>query len=302
MAARAAASEGKMTQPEIERVRREFADRIAKQARLESPALAAAFAAVPREDFVGPGPWKIMRSANLAQGYFETPDDDPIHLYDTVTVALDAGRHLNNGDPLSLARWLDVLAISPGVRFLHIGCGVGYYTALVAHAASPGGSVVAVEADSILAERARRNLSSFPNLEVRCAAAADSRDGAFQAIFVNAGATDVQSSWLDQLCSGGRLLVPLTVALPEAQLGAGHMLLIENRAKGFAARFVTPVGIFHCVGARSDRGNELLRDAFQRRGVGVVQSLRRDRHAPAPDCWLHASAFCLSSRPFDAAA
>jgi protein-L-isoaspartate(D-aspartate) O-methyltransferase len=288
-----------MTKAGIGGIRGEFAQRIARLANLRSTALINAFAAVPRESFVGPGPWKIMRPADLSLTYSETPDDNPSHLYDTVTVALDASRNLNNGEPASLARWLDELTISPGIRFLHVGCGTGYYTAVIAHAVSREGSVVALEADPLLADRAKRNLAVYSNVEVRCAATLDPEDEAFGAIFINAGATDLQPAWLDQLRLGGRLLVPLTVSLPDVELGLGQMLLVERRKNGYIAHFVTSVGIFHCVGSRSDKGNDLLRDAFQRCAASEVRGLRRDQHEPTPECWLHSSSFCLSSQPLD---
>jgi len=87
-----------------------------------------------------------MRSP-FTGGYVATPDSDPRHVYDTVVVALDAGRHFKNGEPSGLAAWLDALDVGRGIRFLHIGCGAGYYTAVVAHAASPQGAVLALEAD-----------------------------------------------------------------------------------------------------------------------------------------------------------
>src|SRR5207253_5076451 len=58
--------------------------------------LADAFASVPRERFVGPGPWKIFTSSGL----HETPSADPAFLYQDVTVSLAADRHINNGQPL----------------------------------------------------------------------------------------------------------------------------------------------------------------------------------------------------------
>jgi protein-L-isoaspartate(D-aspartate) O-methyltransferase len=42
---------------------------------------------------------------------------------------------------------LDSLDLSPGDRFLHIGCGVGYYTAIAAEAVGPNGSVAGIEID-----------------------------------------------------------------------------------------------------------------------------------------------------------
>jgi protein-L-isoaspartate(D-aspartate) O-methyltransferase len=292
----------------IEQSRREFAERIRSNAELRSARLVDALATVPREQFVGPGPWLLAQVPSghpgpaplqrpvLGRGYELTPDDDPRRLYNNVLVALDPQRALNNGEPALLARCLDALELSPGDRFLHVGCGVGYYTAIAAHAISPG-TALALEVDAVLAGRAIRNLDSLSNVEVRCASEADPRDEPFDAIFINAGATEVQGSWLDQLRIGGRLLVPLTVALPESELGAGHMLLVQKRATAVhAARFVMPVGIFHCTGARTEDGDARLRAAFPR-GVDSVQSLRRDPHDPEPECWLHAPEFCLSSWP-----
>jgi hypothetical protein len=62
----------------------------------------------------------------------------------------------------------------------------------------------------------------------------------------------------------------------------------------YAAHFVSPVGIFHCIGARTPESEELLRAAFQRGIAGAVQSLRRDTHDEHPTCWLHRPSFCLS--------
>jgi protein-L-isoaspartate(D-aspartate) O-methyltransferase len=286
-----------------------FAESIRSIARLKSNRLVEAFAAIPREQYVGPGPWLILSApqsvapeqwrsagANPEIRYQLTPDDDPSRLYENVLVALDPDRNLNNGEPALLARCLDVLNLSPGNRFLHVGCGVGYYTAMATHVVGPGGTILALEVDERLVGRAAENLSHLPNVEVRCAPSTDPDDEPFDAILVNAGATEIQASWLEQLRAGGRLLVPLTVALPAGELGVGHMLLIRNHADGYAARFVMPVGIFHCTGARTKDGDARLRAAFAR-GVDSVQSLRRDPHDPGPECWLHAPTFCLSSRP-----
>jgi len=292
---------------DLERVRIEFAERLREVAGLRSSALVRALATVPREHFVGPGPWEILNPSDLPRGYRLTPDDDPRRLYDTVLVALDANRLLNNGEPASLLRWLDSLDLGPGDRFLHIGCGVGYYTAIAAEAILPGGSVVGLEVDPQLAERAMRNLAVYENVEVISADGSEYEGEPFDAIFVSAGATEVRPVWLDQLRLGGRLLVPLTVALPPdlrpgwfgegIDVGTGQMLLVVRQPGDYAVRFVSWVGIFHCVGARTDGGNDLLARAFQRGGHQSVRSLRRDQHGATSLCWLHAHGFCLSSAP-----
>jgi protein-L-isoaspartate(D-aspartate) O-methyltransferase len=277
----------------LDTLRLEFAERITALAGLRSPRLREALASVPREAFVGPGPWQILRVAEGARGYQRTPDADPRHLYDNVLVALDASRQLNNGEPAALLRWLDALELTPGERLLHVGCGVGYYTALAALAVAPG-EVVGVELDAALAKRARENLAAWPNVRVECGDGSAGAAEPFDAIFVNAGATEPVPGWLDALRSGGRLLVPLTVDLPRAGLGAGHMLHVVRKADGHAARFVSPVGVFHCAGARTREGVERLRGAYQRGGEDRVRSLRRDAHAQNAQCWLHAESFCLS--------
>lgn len=280
----------------LDDVRCAYAEKIAALAELRSNRLRDALASVPREAFVGPGPWQIMRVSSGVLGYECTPDADPRHLYDNVLVALDASRRLNNGEPAALLRLLDALELASGERLLHVGCGVGYYTALAARAVAPG-EVVGLELDGGLAERARRNLAAWPNVRVVAADGSGRSEGAFDAILVNAGATEVLPVWLDALRPGGRLLVPLTVELPAPGLGAGHVLGLVRQAHGFAARFVSPVGIFHCAGARTERGAERLREAFGRGGEERVRALRRDAHAPDGSCWLHAERFCLSLDP-----
>src|SRR3974390_3456979 len=44
---------------------------------VENPRLEEAFATVKREDFLGPGPWKIFR---WGQTYRQTPSADPVYL------------------------------------------------------------------------------------------------------------------------------------------------------------------------------------------------------------------------------
>src|SRR5467141_287436 len=56
----------------------------------------AAFAAVAREDFLGPGPWQIVRWGG---GYRATPDPDLVYLYTDDVIGILPERNLNNGQP-----------------------------------------------------------------------------------------------------------------------------------------------------------------------------------------------------------
>jgi protein-L-isoaspartate(D-aspartate) O-methyltransferase len=231
-----------MTASDMSRVRRDFADRIAALAQLKSSDLVEALANVPREDFVGPGPWKVMRPP-FTGGYVDTPNADPVHLYDTVVVAL--------------------------------------------------------EADPDLADVAIQKLATYVNVEVRCDRSPTPGDGKFDAVFVNAGATEVVPLWLDRLAEGGRLLVPLTTTRSMTgaggnQIGVGHMLRVTRQTDRYVAGFISPVGVFHCIGARTDRGEQILRMAYRRGDLNTVRSLRLDSHNEQSTCWLHGSSFCLS--------
>ncbi len=269
-----------------------FAEQLRRAVSLRSMALVRAFATVSREHFVGPGPWKTLAPPDPT--YHDTPGGDPQYIYDDVLVAIDPSRGINNGQPRALARWLDLLELKSGDRFLHIGCGVGYYTAIAAEVVSEHGTVVGIEIDEEIAELASRNLREYANAAVIRGDGSAFCSDAYDAILVNAGATEIRNCWLDQLRPGGRLLVPLTTSVPGMPVGLGHMLLIRREPRGHTAAFVSPVGILHCVGARTEEGEQLLKQAFAAHGEDLVRSLRREDHYPNDQCWLHRPGFCLS--------
>ena len=66
-----------MDQTELAIVRRAYAKQVMAAAQLSDPRIEAAFAQVRREDFLGPGPWPIIR---ILGGYVMTPDADPVLL------------------------------------------------------------------------------------------------------------------------------------------------------------------------------------------------------------------------------
>ena len=267
-----------------------YADQLRRDAHLRSDALVRAFASVQREDYLGPGPWRVLE---IGRGYQTTEDDDPRHLYRDVLVAIDESRLLNNGQPTGLAGWLDALDIASGDRALHIGAGVGYYTAIIAEVVGPKGRVTGVELDPDLAARARDNLAHYDWVDVVCADGSRYNPGPRDVIFVNAGATSPQPIWLDSLDLDGRLLFPLTVAYDAGGIGVGQMLGVARRETGLEARFVSPVGIYPCIGARDDEPP--LRAAYNAGRTDQVRSLRREPHDLHPSCWLHAPAYCLST-------
>jgi protein-L-isoaspartate(D-aspartate) O-methyltransferase len=280
--------------------RQAYAEELRQIAAVRSEAVVRAFASVPRERFVGPGPWSIF----VGDGYRATPDDDPRQLYRDVLIGIDVPRWLNNGQPSAHARWIDALDPREGDCVVHVGSGTGYYTAVLAEAVGTSGRVLALELDEALAERARRNLEPYPRVEVRCADGCTHDPGPVDAIYVNAGATHLVPLWLDRLRSGGRLLVPLVrwpVRRADASLsGYGVMLCIARAAAGDRARIVSVAGFFPCIGAVDAEADRRLGECFARGvRIGKEYAVRRDAHPPTAACWLHGDAACLWSEPAD---
>ena len=287
-------------------IRQFFAEEIRVVANLQTDALVDAFAKVPREHFLGPGPWQIANpdacGSNIGgvmkgSTYRVTDDASPKHVYHNVAIAIDPSRKLNNGHPSSIALWLEALELKEGDHVLHVGCGVGYYTAIIAEVVGPNGHVTGIEIDPDLASRARKNLGYLDHVEVLQTDGGKFNFQPNDALFINAGATHVRSDWLDNLRPGGRLLVPLTFAADPNANGMGFMLKVTYERQSYAARFLSPVMIFPCIGSRNEESNQRFLEAMKRGTWGSVQSLRRESHEPSDTCWLHGDNFCLSTLP-----
>jgi protein-L-isoaspartate(D-aspartate) O-methyltransferase len=281
--------------------RRFFAEEIEAVARLRSAALVEALAAVPRERFLRPGPWTILAEVDLAGAgpakMRLTPDADPARVYHNIGVAIDPARQLFNGQPATLAPWIDALELTPGARVLHVGAGLGYYTALMAHVTGPAGRVLAFEADPTLAADACANLASMPWVTMREEGAAANLGDTFDAILVNAGVTHPLDAWLDALAPNGRMILPLTASMPAmGPIGKGFVFLIRRDGDGFSAQLNGFVAIYSAVGIRDEFLNASLGKAMMGGSLRAqsVTTLRRDPHQPNPACWLHGPSFCLS--------
>jgi protein-L-isoaspartate(D-aspartate) O-methyltransferase len=281
-----------MNMSDLDIARQFYAEELCAVADLQSEALVRAFAKVPREQFLEPGPWQVFSPGSETD--WTTKDADPSRLYHNLLVVIDAERHLNNGCPSFLAFLIDELQPQPGEHVVHIGCGTGYYTAIMAEVVGSRGQVTAIEIDSGLAGRAHSNLSYLSDVEVFEGDGGEKDPGSCDAILVNAGATHPRSIWLDSLRPDGRLLMPLTVTDDTDRGGEGRVLKVIRQPEGFTASFISGVRIFPCVGGRDAEMNQRLKEAFKRGDAKSVQSLRRDRHEPSDACWFHGETFCLS--------
>ena len=263
----------------------------------DAPALEAAFATVRREDFLGPGPWQVMR---FGKGYEPTPSADPAHLYTDDLFGLIPERGLNNGQPSLHAFLLKEAAIQPGDHVVHVGTGVGYYTALMAHLAGAAGRITGIEYDPGLAARAAANFAQWRNVEIKQGDGATVPFAPADVIYVNAGATRPADRWLDGLNEGGRLVLPLTVNRtagsdgPMTMAHVGAMLLVTRRGGDYPVRWLSPVAIFPCAGNRDPAAEQVLADALGRPEARTIARLIRGPHPKEDRCIAHGDGWCLA--------
>ena len=264
---------------DIAQARRWFAEELRHTAHVRSPAVVEAFATVPREHFAGPGPWRVLSPLG-GPDYWTTDDADPRRLCHDVLVAIDETRRLNNGQPSLWAALFEQLGLAPGDPVIHVGAGLGYYSAILAELVGSSGNVTAIEIDPSLAERARLNLAgAWPQTKVIAADGfAFQSDEPVDAFVVNAGVSHLPLPWLDSLkADGGRLLVPLT----NAKLWGAYLIVAREGAR-YPVRFASRVGIIACAGGRDAEAEGRLAAALARADYTAVRSLRRPKSRTTP--------------------
>ncbi|BAV47194.1 O-methyltransferase [Mesorhizobium loti] len=266
----------------IEDIRRFYARLMAANAASSDPRLEEVFASVPREAFLGPGPWTIVASGDK----IITPSADPAHVYQNVLVALDADKGINNGEPFLHAMWIGKLAPRPGETVTHIGAGTGYYTAVLARLVSPGGTVTALELDDRLAELARKNLEAYGNATVVHGDAVTTPLPPSDIVYVNAGVVAPPAGWLKALRPGGRMIFPWRPAerVPLA-------VLVTRTEKGLACNPFMRSWFIPCFGASvADLAAKIPtpKQAARSRSIWLTSDKAPDRTATAifGDVWF----------------
>ncbi len=227
-------------------------------------ALQQAFESVPRELFLGSGPWKI---SDLRGGYVDAPTNNAEFTYQNIIFALIADRGINNGLPSLHATNLSTLTIVRGESILHIGAGTGYYTAVLAEMTGPDGSVVACEYEPTLATQAERNLQQWPQTTVVQGSVFDATLPKADVIYANAGTPQVETAWIHQLNDRGRLLFPLTCSN-----GSGVMLLVLRYGDDYFASVTGHCGFIGCVGSANTQASDKLAALFR---AGMANKITR---------------------------
>jgi protein-L-isoaspartate(D-aspartate) O-methyltransferase len=285
-------------QAELRIIRAAYAKQILAAARADNPRLEAAFATIRREDFLGPGPWAMLRWLGE---YVTTPDADPVYLYTDNLFGILPERRLNNGQPSLHARLIDQAPPAAGEHVVHIGTGTGYYTAIMAHLTGPSGRVTGIEYEPELAARAKANFATSSNVDIVEGDGTSIPFDEADVIYVNAGCTRPAENWLDRLADGGRLILPMTSdkgfggVAPERMASAGAVFRIERRGQDYFTRWISSVAIFPCAGSRDEVSERALAEAFDKKGaLEKVTRLYRGEEIADERCWVRGPGWCLA--------
>jgi protein-L-isoaspartate(D-aspartate) O-methyltransferase len=158
-----------------------------QQRDIVDPAVLAAFARVPREEFV--------------------PDDLLHHAYDDAPLPIGSAQTISQ--PYVVAMTAQALRLRGHERVLEVGTGSGYAAAVLAMLAR---EVVTVERIEELARTAKERLArlGITNVEVQVGDGTLGWPAAapYEAIAVSAAAPSPPRALLDQLAIGGRLVLP----------------------------------------------------------------------------------------------
>ncbi|MEO8176873.1 MAG: protein-L-isoaspartate(D-aspartate) O-methyltransferase [Sphingomicrobium sp.] len=173
---------------DFERLRERMVERQIVARGIRDPRLLDAFRRVPREAFVD--------ASYGRQAYGDHP--------------LSIGQGQTISQPYIVALIIEAAQIGPGDRVLEVGAGSGYAAAVISRIAS---TVIAIERKHELVEQARPRLARLGYDNVTLVEGDGTRGLAkaapYNAILAAATGHDVPQPLIDQLVTGGRLVMPI---------------------------------------------------------------------------------------------
>ncbi len=160
--------------------------------------------------------------------------------------ALPIGEGQTISQPFVVALMTQELQLTGAESVLDVGTGSGYQTAILAELAR---QVVSVERHAVLLERARRALESLGYQNVRLhlsnGSLGWSPEAPYDRIIVTAAAPRVPEALLDQLATGGRLVIP--VGATDQQ----ELVLVTRQDDRIERQRLGPVRFVPLIGAEA---------------------------------------------------
>jgi protein-L-isoaspartate(D-aspartate) O-methyltransferase len=211
-------TEPRKSREEFEGERKQKVSSLVRQGFLRSERITAALLKVPREDFIPPG--------YRDYAYLEVPFPLP-------------GEEATISCPHSYPLFYEPLGLAAGHRFLEIGLGSGYGTAVAREVVGPDGLAVSVEIDPVTYAYARSNLERAGYRDI-ILVLGDGGLGCpdrapYDSICITAACTVVPPPLWEQLRVGGRLIAPVREG------GVQELVLFEKSQQGISRRTICEV-------------------------------------------------------------
>jgi protein-L-isoaspartate(D-aspartate) O-methyltransferase len=172
------------------------------------------------------------------------PDDMRDSAYDNRPLPIGHGQTISQ--PYIVAVMTDLLKITPSSRVLEVGTGSGYQAAILAELVK---QVYSIEIIEPLGELARENLAAlgYGNIEVRIGDGyyGWKEQAPFDAIIVTAAASHIPPPLIEQLASGGRMIIPVGSRFMVQQL----VLVEKNDGGEVTTRQILPVRFVPLTGS-----------------------------------------------------
>lgn len=185
-----------------------------------------------------------LRSGRIRDAMLKVPREDFIpflyrdYAYQEVPLPLP-GEEATISCPHSYPLFHEPLGLDSGHRFLEVGLGSGYGTALAREIVGPQGLVVAMEIDPLTFAFARQNLERREYSDIVLVLG----DGGlgyqelapYDRICITAACRKVPPLLLDQLVTGGRLIAPVQ------EHGIQNLVLFEKGEQGVTREVICQV-------------------------------------------------------------
>jgi protein-L-isoaspartate(D-aspartate) O-methyltransferase len=189
-----------------------------RQGYLRSERIKEAISKVPRENFI---PFMYKDYA-----YSEIPLPLP-------------GQKATISCPHSYPLFYEPLGLDAGHKFLEVGLGSGYGTALAREIVGPKGLVVSIEIDPLTFEFAKKNLENEGYNDIVLVKG----DGGlgypekspYDMICITAACPEIPPPLIEQLRIGGRLIAPIE------EIGAQNLVLLKKSKEGIGKKLICEV-------------------------------------------------------------
>ncbi|MDI9610379.1 MAG: protein-L-isoaspartate O-methyltransferase [Archaeoglobales archaeon] len=164
---------------------------------------------------------RLKEELNLSDRVYNAIKKVPRHLFVPeryrseayVDTPLPIGYGQTISAPHMVAIMCELLDLKEGEKVLEIGTGCGYHAAVTAEIVGKNGLVVSIERIPELAEMAKQNLSAlgYDNVHVIVGdgSLGYAEKAPYDKIYVTASAPDVPKPLIEQLRTGGKMVIPL---------------------------------------------------------------------------------------------